>query len=49
MLSVVTTFSGHADFFVALFLSLILSDCTYPGLFVVTFPNAHTAYRVLFV
>lgn len=52
MMSVVTTFTGHADFFVApVDSSPTLSDCTYPGLFVVTFPNAHTvcsqAYRFL--
>lgn len=48
MMSVVTTFTGHADFFVAVSSPVcalthppVLSDCTYPGLFVVTFPYTH--------
>lgn len=47
MISVVTTFTGHADFLLlfppALCLdsSPVLSDCPYPGLFVVTFPKTH--------
>lgn len=46
IMSVVTTFTGHADFFVAVCLLFMpwlipISDCTYLSLFVVRFPNAH--------
>lgn len=52
--SIMTTFAGHAEFFCCRFLSiwcphssLALIDYTYPGLFTVTVPNAHTSSGML--
>lgn len=54
IVSIMTTFAGHAEFFCCRFLSIwcphsspALIDCTYPGLFTVTVPNAHTSSGLL--